>query len=179
MEEILILLLILFLAFGLTGEDIPLDIVPEEEPEIEREDITGREIVNVKEEGNIHREFQGQIAGNTSVEVESSRGNIFIRFTDKIAGTARVNIRAEQGDIYVGIEDEITGNASVNIVSNQGDVTFVGDRNKIEGFISRNNLEVSAGGNINYRTGTIFDLMRTSPKFSRGHRFSLPDLKTI
>ncbi len=166
MEEILIVLLILFLAFGLTGDDIPLDISPEEEPEIERENITGQETVDVREEGHIYREFQGHITGTSSVEVESSSGDIYVRFADTIAGTARVDIRAAEGDVYVSFEDEITGNASVNITSSQGDVTFVGERSKIEEFINRNNLEVNAGGSINYRTGSIMDLLYNPSLFT-------------
>ncbi len=52
--------------------------------------------------------------------------------------------------------DTVTGNASVNINAPNGTVIFANESSTIEEYISRGNLDVSAGQNIDYITGAIF-----------------------
>ena len=159
MERIILIFLILVLIFGLSADDVPIGLRPDEEPEVERDNITGRERVDVREDDDIYREFEGHITGTAEVNVESSTGNIFVRFENSIAGNATVNIRAERGDVYVSFADDITGASEVNVESVRGDVILIGDRSSYEYYQSRNNLRVSAGGEIRYRTGSITDLI--------------------
>lgn len=157
MEKFVAIFIALLLIFGYGTGGLPDgDFGMPDEPEVEEEQVTGRQSRDIREEDGIYREFHGQIAGNASIDLETENGNIYVRFEEQIAGTASVNLTARRGDIYVHFGDEVTGNASVNINAPNGRVIFANQSSTIQDYISRGNLDVSAGIEIDYITGPIF-----------------------
>ena len=157
MEKFVAIFIALLLIFGYGTGGLPDgDFGMPDEPEVEEEQITGGQTRDVREDEDIYREFQRQIAGNATVDLETEDGDIYVRFEEQIAGTATVNLTARRGDIYVHFADDLTGNASVNINAPNGRVIFANQSSTIEEYISRGNLDVSAGIEIDYITGPIF-----------------------
>lgn len=157
MEKLIAVFIALFLIFGYGAEGVPEGgLGMPDQPDVEEEQVTGGQSRDLREEDDIYREFQGQIAGNATVDLETEDGDIYIRFKEQIAGTATVNLTAKTGDIYVHFGDEVTGNASVNINAPNGNVIFANESSTIQEYISKGNLNVSAGHNLDYITGSIF-----------------------
>ena len=156
MEKLVAVFIALLLIFGYGSGGLPDgDLGMPDEPEVEEDQVTTGQRTDVRED-DIYREYQRQIAGNAVIEHETESGDIYIRFEDQIAGTATVNLTARTGDIYVHFGDTVTGNASVNINAPNGTVIFANESSTIEEYISKGNLDVSAGQNIDYITGSIF-----------------------
>ena len=153
MQEInAILLIILLLGFGFAGS-FRVDFVNliEDAEEVE-ERIEGNQRYSLQKEGreDISRTFRA-ITGSSEVNLTTDRGNIFVLFKDRISGNAGVNIKSRRGDITLKFEENISGAARVNIQSDTGDILFLNRESEIRNFINDGKINVSTGGNINYR----------------------------
>ncbi len=159
MEEFVAAAMILMMVFGMGAEELPVDVEERDIPQIERQNITGQDHVEIKEYGDIHREIEGKIAGNARVDVLSETGDIFLKFEDKITGNATVNIEAIDGDIYLNLAEEVTGAAEINTISHRGDVYFVGDEEEVEMYERLPQLRPEAYGEVFFESYTPSDLI--------------------
>ena len=160
MEELIIIVIILVLVFGLgTIQLLPeREILPEDE--ITVGNIAGNETFDFTEKGDINLDFRGHISGNATVNIESERGNIYLRFREHITGNPDLNIKTRRGHIFIGFESLVEGNPSISIESH-GDIIFANDRSTIEEYRGKNLLQVKAGGRIYYGDDSFFRRFRS------------------
>ncbi len=163
MEEIIIIFLVLFLLFGVGVDYLPItpDIETDERPEIEQKNITGREEIDITRSGSIYKEFQGHIAGNSRLNVESRNNDVFLRFSDSITGNAIVNVEAE-GDIYIRFSEKIEGAARVEVTGHRGNIYLIGEYDRLNSYIESGNLFLKAEKEIHFQDEPLHELLESS-----------------
>ena len=176
MEEILVLIIIIFLTFGLGVEDINFpEVIEKDEVSVEEDKVTGNEEIEEKKEdkdnirkifqdsitgnssinlntesGNIHSFFKGSIEGNAHINLTSRNGDIYVKFFDKIAGNVKINIKTYRGDIHLLFQDKLLGNSNINVGSSSNIILYNG-KNSLQRF----NITVDSG-RVKYKNKSRF-----------------------